>query len=250
MSKNSFEKIRKVKMEPDYINYAEGSVLIHMGNTIVLCNASVNEKLPEWLTGKERGWVTGEYSMLPRSTHQRKGREGWGGRWPSGRTQEISRMIGRALRGVIILENIPDIQITIDCDVLQADGGTRTASINGGFVALVIAVNKLFKEGKIKKIPVFNNFVAAVSVGINEEDQYIVDLDYNEDSTAKLDLNIVATSRREIVEIQGAGEHGVINKDQLNCMVDLGLDSIIELIEIQKETLRKSGINIDKLFFL
>ena len=197
------KQIRKVKITRNYVNQAEGSVLIEVGDTRVICTASVEDKVPGFLKDSKQGWVTAEYSMLPRSTNVRTGRESSRGK-VGGRTHEIQRLIGRALRSVVDLTALNGMTIWIDCDVIQADGGTRTASITGSFVALYDAMNFLKAHNKIEKIPI-NNFLAAVSVGIFEN-EVILDLNYEEDFKAEVDMNIVMTADEKFVEIQGTAE--------------------------------------------
>lgn len=209
--------------------HPEGSVLIQAGNTWVSCTASVEEKQPPFLKDTQKGWVTAEYAMLPRATNTR------GGRGPSGRSKEIERLIGRALRAAVDLEKLGPRSITIDCDVLQADGGTRTASITGGFVALSIACDKLVAAGKLAKSPITNQ-VAAISIGIIEGEVRL-DLPYVEDSAAEVDLNLVMTDADRIVEVQGTAEHGAFSRDELNRMYDVGAKGIAELFALQKRVL-------------
>ncbi len=202
-SGRSPEQLREITIEKDFNAYAEGSVLISYGRTKVLCTATIEEKVPPFLKGKGKGWVTAEYGMLPRSTHSRSDREAARGK-QSGRTQEIQRLIGRSLRSVVDLTALGERQVIIDCDVIQADGGTRTASITGGYVALHLSLAKLVKNGLIPTMPIREQ-VAAVSCGIYN-DVPVLDLDYDEDSVAKSDCNFVLTSRGGIVEIQGTAE--------------------------------------------
>ncbi len=223
---------RKVKMTVDYILHAEGSVLIEMGNTKVICTASIEEKIPHFLKGQGKGWVTAEYSMLPRSTHYRKIRDISKGKL-DGRTSEIQRLIGRSLRSVIDLSGLGERTIWLDCDVIQADGGTRTASITGAFVALVLALKKLKDEGVIKSIPI-TNYIAAISVGMLG-DTPILDLCYEEDSTAKVDMNLIMTEDLKFIELQGTGEEAPFTRQELNTILDYGEKGISELIEIQKQ---------------
>ena len=228
------DQLREIKIVRDYIRYPEGSVLITAGNTIVLCNATVEEKVPPFLKGSGKGWVTAEYSLLPRSTNTRNRREATAGK-QSGRTQEIQRLIGRALRSVVELELLGERSILLDCDVLQADGGTRTASITGAFVALVDAVSKItFAEGQ-KDFPV-KDFLAAISVGI-VEDKALLDLCYDEDSKAMVDMNIVMTGTGNFVEVQGTGEEYTFSRPQLNELLQLGEKGCQQLVEIQKQVL-------------
>ncbi|MDK2801004.1 MAG: ribonuclease [Clostridiales bacterium] len=228
-------QLRRVKMTRNYTKYAEGSVLIEMGDTKVICTATVDEKVPPFKKGSGEGWVTAEYSMLPRATEQRNIRD-ISRLKLNGRTSEIQRLIGRALRSVIDLSALGERTIIIDCDVIQADGGTRTASITGGFVALIDALNKLVENGTIKKIPV-NSFVAAVSVGVMGED-VILDLCYAEDSNAKVDMNIIMNDKNQFIEIQGTGEEAPFSIDELNELLALGKKGVQELITIQKQILQ------------
>ena len=210
-----FDELRKVNLKPHYAKHADGSCLIQLGDTHVLCTASVDEKVPSFLRGQMRGWVTAEYGMLPRSTHSRVDREAQKGK-QSGRTMEIQRLIGRSLRAVTDLSLLGERQIIIDCDVLQADGGTRTASITGGWVALALAVEKLLLQGKINLSPLTNQ-VAAVSCGIIN-DEAILDLDYSEDSAAKVDANFVMTTNNKVVEFQATAEGSPFDKTFLDDM--------------------------------
>ncbi len=230
----SILEIRPVKMTARFTKYAEGSVLIEMGQTRVICTASIDERVPSFLKGKGVGWVTAEYSMLPRATEVRTQREtGRGG--PSGRTQEIQRLIGRSLRSIIDMSALGERTVTIDCDVIQADGGTRTASITGGFVALALALNRLFDDGKVER-PMLRDFVAAVSVGLVGE-RVLLDLDYSEDSAAEVDMNIVRTGDGRFVEIQGTAETEAFNRDQMNEMISAAEIGVDHLIAIQRETI-------------
>jgi len=228
------EQIRPVKIIRNYLKHAEGSVLIEMGDTKVICTASVDEKVPPFIKGTGKGWITSEYGMLPRSTEVRKPRESARGK-VDGRTMEIQRLIGRALRSIVNLEKLGEITIFIDCDVIQADGGTRTASITGSFVALVDALYMLVQQEKLEEMPL-NGYIAAVSVGI-KDGEAILDLNYAEDSTCQVDMNMVMTDRGELIEIQGTGEESPFNKVQLQEMMELAEKGIYELIEIQKQSL-------------
>ena len=228
------EQIRPVKIIRNYLKHAEGSVLIEMGDTKVICTASVDEKVPPFIKGTGKGWITSEYGMLPRSTEVRKPRESARGKI-DGRTMEIQRLIGRALRSIVNLEKLGEITIFIDCDVIQADGGTRTASITGSFVALVDALYMLVQQEKLEEMPL-NGYIAAVSVGI-KDGEAILDLNYAEDSTCQVDMNMVMTDRGEFIEIQGTGEESPFNKVQLREMMELAEKGIYELIEIQKQSL-------------
>lgn len=226
------DQLRSVEIIPNYNPYAEGSCLIKAGNTHVLCTATVEDKVPAWLKGQERGWVTAEYALLPRSTVTRVAREHKG---PSGRTHEIQRLIGRSLRSVTDLYQMPDISILIDCDVLQADGGTRTASITGSFVALKLALKKLVEEGRIASMPISEN-VAAISCGI-VDDQLLLDLDYQEDSSACADSNFVLTESGKIVEVQVTAEQSPFSREQFDSLYALASKGVSELISIQKKAL-------------
>lgn len=225
------DKIRKVTITRNYLKYAEGSCLIELGNTKVICSASVDENVPPFLRGSGTGWVTAEYGMLPRSCQTRiqRGKD-------SGRTYEIQRLVGRSLRSVTDMRNMGERTIWIDCDVIQGDGGTRTASITGSFIALVDAFHKLKKSGSIVDIPV-KEFVAATSVGmLNGE--LLLDLCYEEDSRADVDMNVVMTSKGEFIEIQGTAERKTFNKSQMDKMLDLAKKGIEELVDIQKHLLK------------
>lgn len=235
------DELRPVNMIRDFIIYPEGSVLIEMGKTRVLCNASVETKVPRFLAGTGKGWVTAEYSLLPRSTQERNSREAAKGK-QSGRTQEIQRLIGRSLRSIVDLEALGEKSITIDCDVLQADGGTRTASVTGSFVALAIALDKVCD--KDKPLPL-RDFLAAVSVGMVEETE-LLDLCYEEDSRAEVDMNIVMTGQGDFVELQGTGEEHTFNKKQLKKFLALGEKGCKILIADQKKILGKLADRIGK----
>ena len=226
--------LRPVELQVGFMPNAEGSCLVTMGNTKVICTASVQEGVPRWLKGKGWGWVTAEYSMLPRSTDQRVDREVNRGR-VGGRTQEIQRLIGRSLRAVTDLTVMGEWSILIDCDVLQADGGTRTASITGGYVALARAMEWMRAEGKLKTDPI-HTAVAAVSVGI-VEDTPLLDLKYDEDSNAGVDMNVVMTGTGKFVEVQGTAEKGVFDRDELNMLIDMAENGIRELLQHQEKAL-------------
>ncbi|AZR73385.1 ribonuclease PH [Anoxybacter fermentans] len=228
-----WDQLREVRITRNFTKYAEGSVLIETGNTKVICTASVEEKVPGWLRGQDQGWITAEYSMLPRSTHVRSPREARGK--ISGRTMEIQRLIGRALRSVVDLNKLGEHTIILDCDVIQADGGTRTASITGAFVALVDAIKWMIDNDKLTESPI-NNFLAATSVGI-VDGQPLLDLCYEEDCNAHVDLNIVMSGDGKIIEIQGTGEEAPFTRDELNQLYELGEKGIMELIEYQKAVL-------------
>ena len=225
-------QLREIEIVVGYNPYAEGSCLIKFGNTHVICTASVEDKVPQWLKGQNKGWVTAEYAMIPRSAQQRITREV---KKPTGRTQEIQRLVGRALRAVVDLEKMKDISICIDCDVILADGGTRTASITGGFVALYMAVQKLMKERKIVSNPI-REFVAAVSCGI-VNGQKVLDVDYVEDSAAQADVNFVISESGKIVEVQGTAEEKPFEEKEFLELMALAKSGILELIEKQKEAL-------------
>ena len=229
-----FDQIRDVKITRNFTKYAEGSVLIEMGETKVLCTASIEEKVPPFLRNTGTGWINAEYSMLPRSTQQRKVRDSSKGKI-DGRSQEIQRLIGRAIRSVVDLNKLGERTIWVDCDVIQADGGTRTASITGAFVAVAEAIYKLYKDGLIKKMPI-ENFVSAISVGI-VDDQCLLDICYEEDSHAQVDMNIIMTDKCEFVEVQGTGEERPFSRKDLNKLLELGEKGNKELIKIQRKAL-------------
>ena len=228
-------EMRQVKFTRNYTMHAEGSVLVEFGNTRVLCTATVDERTPPWLRGKGQGWVTAEYGMLPRSTNSRMGREAARGK-QGGRTQEIQRLIGRSLRAVVNLEALGERQIIIDCDVIQADGGTRTASISGGYVALCDAVQSLLDSGKVKKDPLMGQ-LASVSVGIYQGEP-VLDLDYAEDSNAETDMNVVMNNAGHFIEVQGTAEGHAYTRDEMNSMLDLAEKGINEIIAVQDEALK------------
>lgn len=230
------DALRTIEIIPGYSKHAEGSCLVKFGNTHVLCTATVEEKLPGWMKGLGKGWVTAEYGMLPRSTHQRMDREAAKGK-QSGRTQEIQRLVGRALRAVVDLPGLGERQIKIDCDVIQADGGTRTASVTGGYVAMAEAMQHLVKIGALPKIPLTDS-VAAISCGIYEG-KPVLDLDYAEDSSADTDANFVITGKGGIVEIQGTAEKDPFTQDQFLELLDLARKGCDELKEIQNKVLEK-----------
>jgi ribonuclease PH len=226
--------LRKITITRNFIKHAEGSVLVEFGDTKVICNASVEESVPPFLRGKGTGWVTAEYAMLPRATHTRSPREAAKGKI-GGRTHEIQRLIGRSLRAVIDLTALGERSIHIDCDVIQADGGTRTASITGAYIALVEAVNWLVAKGSIAASPL-REAVAAVSVGIVAGD-VLLDLDYSEDSTAEVDMNFVVTSSGRFVEVQGTAEAEPFTLEQMDAMRMVALEGINQLLKIQQEVL-------------
>ena|SRR5258708_36099 len=237
---------RTVDMVIGFHRPSEGSVLYRAGQTVVLCTASVDAAVPEFLRGKGTGWLTAEYQMHPRANPpRREAREGRG-KGPSGRTQEIQRLIGRALRATLDMRELGERTITIDCDVLEADGGTRTASITGGFVALALALNRLKQHGDLAR-PVLRDMVAAISVG-HLEQGHALDLVYLEDSSARVDLNLVATGRRAIVEVQGTAEGEAVPRSDIDAMVSLGLAGIDSLVHIQREVLAAAKVDLGALF--
>ncbi len=223
----SNNQLRDITIEPNINIHAEGSVLISFGNTKVICNASIENNVPRWMKNSDEGWVTGEYGMLPRSTNERMSREAARGK-QSGRTQEIQRLIGRSLRQAVNLKYLKGKTINVDCDVIQADGGTRTASITGGCVALFLAIKNYHDDQRAIK-----SFVAAVSMGI-KENQVLLDLDYDEDSTADTDLNIVMNDKDELIEIQGTAEDAPFSKKELDDMLVMGSSAIADIIKKQK----------------
>ena|SRR5690625_975214 len=227
--------IRPVKITPNYTMHPEGSVLIEMGNTKVICNASIEDRVPPFMRGQNKGWITAEYAMLPRATEQRNIRESSRGK-VGGRTMEIQRLIGRALRSVVNLDLIGERTIWIDCDVIQADGGTRTASITGAFVALVLACGKLLEEEKVSHLPI-TDFLGAISVGVLPDGEVVLDLNYEQDSSANVDMNVVMTGKGEFVEIQGTGEEATFSYAQLEQMLGAAKDGIEQLFHQQREVL-------------
>jgi ribonuclease PH len=231
------DQLRPVSLEPGFSRHAEGSCLVKFGDTHVLCTASIDEKVPPWMRNTGRGWVTAEYGMLPRSTHTRTDREAARGR-QSGRTQEIQRLIGRALRAVVNLPGMGERQINIDCDVLQADGGTRTASITGSWVALHFAFERLIKDGKLAANPITGQ-VAAVSCGLWQGNP-VLDLDYAEDSTAQADANFVLTGNGGIVEVQGTAEEKPFTEAQFMTLLGLAKKGVDELARLQRLAIGKS----------
>jgi ribonuclease PH len=233
-SGRKFNELRDVTIDINAIKNADGSCIIRYGNTQVICTASIEENIPRWMKGKNQGWITAEYGMLPASTSSRVRRESAEGK-QSGRTQEIQRLIGRSLRAITDLKTLGERQIIIDCDVIQADGGTRTASITGGYVALYLACQKLLDGGYIKKLP-FTSDIAAVSCGIYN-DNVVLDLDYSEDSNAAADANFVLTSSGKIIEIQATAEDKPFYSANFIEMLKLAQDAILQLIKIQKQAL-------------
>jgi len=228
------DQIRPIKITRNYTAYAEGSVLVEFGNTKVLCNATVEENVPRWLKGQGKGWVTAEYGMLPRATHTRNRREAASGK-QGGRTMEIQRLIARSLRAVVDLKVMGEIMTTVDCDVIQADGGTRTASISGASVAMADAINSLLASGKLKKNPM-KGHVAAVSVGIVGA-QALCDLEYVEDSAADTDMNVVMTEDGKMIEIQGTAEGEPFSHEELMQLLALANKGITDIVEAQKAAL-------------
>lgn len=233
-SGRAFNQLRPVHIETGYTRYAEGSVLIRAGQTHVLCNASVLEKVPPFLKGKGQGWVTAEYGMLPRSTHTRSDREAARGK-QSGRTQEIQRLIGRSLRAVFDLQKLGERTLHLDCDVIQADGGTRCASITGAWVAAALAVRRLMQQGVLSDNPVLDH-VAAVSVGMWQGEP-VLDLDYDEDSACDADMNIVMTGAGGFVEVQGTAEGATFDRPALDGLLDLAAGGIADLVKHQKSAM-------------
>lgn len=231
------DELRSIEIIPDFNLYAEGSCLIKCGNTQVICTASVDNKVPSWFKDEDKGWVTAEYSLLPRSTATRNNRETRGA---GGRTHEIQRLIGRSLRAAVDLSALKGYTITIDCDVIQADGGTRTASITGGFVALCIAVEKLIKAHKIFSNPI-REHIAAISAGICDG-QLLLDLEYSEDSVAQVDANFILTESGKIVEIQATAEGLPFNKQEYDKLYDYAYCGIKQLISIQKEAISNAKL--------
>jgi ribonuclease PH len=230
----AYDEIRPVRIEPGFVEYPEGSVLIEMGKTRVLCNASVEESVPRWRQGGGAGWVTAEYAMLPRSTHQRTRRETLR---PSGRSQEIRRLIGRSLRTAVDLDELGERTIILDCDVLQADGGTRTAAISGSYVALVLALNHLEEAGAVGP-DVLIAEVAAISLGL-VDGHLLLDLCYEEDSTATADFNIVMTGDGRLIEVQGTAEGQPFGRDVMDAVLDLADEGIGQILEVQRQVLQQ-----------
>lgn len=228
------DELRQITIERNYTAHAEGSVLISCGNTKVLCNATVEERIPRFLKGKGQGWITAEYGMLPRSTNSRMGREAARGK-QSGRTQEIQRLIGRSLRAAVDLTKLGEHSITLDCDVIQADGGTRTASITGAYVALADAINHMLANKLIKESPIERQ-IASVSVGVYEGTP-VLDLDYPEDSTAETDMNVIMDINGNFIEVQGTAEGAPFTPDEMSAMIALAGKGIGELIEKQTAAL-------------
>ncbi|MBX3022196.1 MAG: ribonuclease PH [Bdellovibrionales bacterium] len=233
LDNRQLNEIRSVSIRPEVIRHAEGSVEISMGHTRVICTASVEPGVPKWLSGTGSGWITAEYGMLPRSTHTRISRDK---AMNSGRTQEISRLIGRSLRAAVDLRALGERQITVDCDVVQADGGTRTASITGGFVALGLALNFLKNQGAFAALPL-KNYVAAISVGMLN-DKVLLDLNYEEDAACTTDMNFVLTNHEQFVELQGTAEGHTFSKSQMDAMTDSAMHGCRQLFAKQAEILK------------
>jgi ribonuclease PH len=241
----AIDVLRPVEMTVGFHRYAEGSVLYRAGHTVVLCTASVDPKVPPWMEGKGRGWITAEYQMHPRANPDKREARDGRGRAPSGRTHEIQRLVGRALRAAIDLNKLGERQITVDCDILEADGGTRTASITGGFVALCVALAKLRGDGRLT-VPVIREPVAATSVGYLD-DELLLDLVYLEDSRAEVDLNLVATRSGAIIEVQGTAEGAPVPRKDILRMMDIALLGIEELTRIQEKALAAAGVDLGAL---
>jgi ribonuclease PH len=241
----ALDALRPVEMTLGFHRMAEGSVLYRAGSTVVLTTASVDETVPKWMEGKGKGWITAEYQMHPRSNPVKREPRDGRGKAPSGRTQEIQRLVGRALRAAVDLGKLGERQITIDCDVLEADGGTRTASITAGFVALAIALQKITESGKLKQ-PCVREPLAAVSVGFLDG-KPALDLVYTEDSKAEVDLNLVATKSGAIVEVQGTAEGAPVPRSEIDTMMNVGLAGIRQLAEIQEKTLASAGVDVAAL---
>ena len=234
----AFDELRPVKITPGYLPYAEGSVLIEMGLTRVVCSASVDERVPQFLRNTGQGWITAEYSMLPRATQQRTPREVRRGA-PSGRTHEIQRLIGRSLRVAADMRNLGERTITLDCDVIQADGGTRTAAITGAYVAFALAVNALLRTRKIQR-NIITNEVAAISVGIVGNTP-LLDLKYDEDSRAEVDMNVVCTGDGRFIELQGTAEREPFSREQMDSLMALATNGIRSLIALQREAIASAS---------
>ena len=239
------DQLRELSFTRNYTVHAEGSVLVAFGGTKVLCTASVEEGVPRFLKGKGQGWLTAEYQMHPRANPKRRERRDGRDRPLGGRAREIQRLIGRGLRSGVDFERLGERTVAIDCDVLEADGGTRTASVTAAWIGLALACDKLRREGKLKK-PVLRDQVAAISVGL-VDGEYALDLCYAEDSTARVDLNVVGTAKGGIIEIQGTAEGEAVPRSDMDAMIDLALEGIETLCEIQRKTLIEAGVELDKL---
>jgi ribonuclease PH len=237
--------IRPVEASPGFQRLAEGSVLYRAGGTVVLATASIEESVPDFLLGKGKGWITADYQMHPRANPKRRENRDGRERPLGGRAREIQRLIGRSLRAAVDLERLGEKSVHIDCDILEADGGTRTASVTSGFIALALACDKLTRTGRLKQ-PVLRDQVAAVSAG-HVAGEYVLDLCYSEDSAARVDLNVVATAKGAIVELQGTAEGAAVPRSDVDAMIDLALEGIAELCLIQRRTLEAAGVNLDQL---
>ncbi|PAQ16676.1 ribonuclease PH [Bacillus sp. FJAT-42315] len=237
-------ELRKVHIEKDFLKHPEGSVLITVGDTRVICTASIEDRVPPFMRGSGKGWISAEYSMLPRATEQRNIRESSKGK-VSGRTMEIQRLIGRALRAVVDLEAIGERTVWVDCDVIQADGGTRTASITGAFVAMAIALDRLQREKELPTFPV-TSFLAATSVGVVKDHGVVLDLNYIEDSQAEVDMNVVMTGAGEFVELQGTGEEATFSMKDLQSLLESAQMGLKELFDIQASVLGEIADKISK----
>jgi ribonuclease PH len=233
------DELRPIRITPHFTKHAEGSVLVEFGDTRVICTASIDERVPSFLKGKGAGWITAEYGMLPRATHERSGREASRGK-QGGRTMEIQRLIGRSLRAAMNMEALGERTITIDCDVIQADGGTRTASITGGYVALVLAVQKLLRQRKLKTDPIHGQ-IASVSVGIYRGAP-VLDLDYAEDCDAETDMNVVMNEAGAYIEVQGTAEGHAFRREELDGMLSLASQGIDRLLQHQREVIESSRL--------
>jgi ribonuclease PH len=242
----SLDALRPVEMTLGFQRNAEGSVLYRCGGTVVLCTASIDEKVPSFMEGKGKGWVTAEYQMHPRSSPARREARDGRGKAPSGRTLEIQRLVGRALRAAVALDLLGERTIALDCDVLEADGGTRTASVTGGFVALALALDKLTKKGVLKQ-PVLRELVAATSVGFLNDGTFALDLCYLEDSAAVVDLNVVATATGNMIELQGTAEGEPVPRKHIDSMIDLALVGVGRLVNVQGDALAAAGVNLAAL---
>ena len=235
-TERKLNELRDVVIKKNVVLYPYGSVLICMGKTKVLCNVSVNDRVPKFLKGQNRGWLTAEYAMLPSATHERNQRESIKGKL-SGRTMEIQRLIGRSLRKALDFNKMGEMTFVVDCDVIQADGGTRTAAITGSYIALELAVKKLLNEGKLKTNPLVSQ-IAAISVGILNNSE-LLDLEYSEDNKAEIDMNVVMNEKKEFIELQGTGEEDSFSKNQLFKLIELAEKGITELLKIQREAIDK-----------